>query len=193
MIYTREDLHNYQKEDRIANNIAVGGVKGWLSMHLNPRLYFIHNMRHYEYWANQKRTPISLFMYLVRYAIHKHLSYKLGFSIWKNTFGPGVYIMHYGTIVINPAVRIGRNCCINACVNIGMGGSIIGDNVYISPGVKIIKEVHIGNNVKIGANAVVNEDIPDNCIVVGIPAKIIKRYDPDTKQWVRVNNQTIMN
>lgn len=55
-----------------------------------------------------------------------------------------------------------------------MGGSVIGDNVYISPGVKIVKPVRIGNNVTIGANAVVNKDIPDNCVVAGVPAKIIK-------------------
>lgn len=67
-----------------------------------------------------------------------------------------------------------------------MGGSIIGDNCYISPGVKIIKPVHIGNNVMIGANAVVTKDIPDDCIVVGIPAKIIKRFDVASQKWVKV-------
>lgn len=94
--------------------------------------------------------------------------------------------MHYGTIVVNPACRIGADCNINADVNIGMGGSIIGNNCYIAPGVKIIKPVHIGNNVKIGANAVVTKDIPDNCIVAGIPAKIIKRFDNESQKWVKV-------
>ena len=51
---------------------------------------------------------------------------------------------------------------------------------------KIIKPVHIGNNVKIGANAVVTKDIPDNCIVAGIPAKIIKRFDNESQKWVKV-------
>ena len=69
---------------------------------------------------------------------------------------------------------------LNVCVNIGMGGSVIGDNCYISPGVKIVKPVHIGNNVVIGANAVVNKDIPDNTMVAGIPAKPIKRYNEAT-------------
>lgn len=67
-----------------------------------------------------------------------------------------------------------------------MGGSIIGDNCYISPGVKIVKPVHIGNNVVIGANAVVNKDIPDNCMVAGIPATIIKRFNPNTQKWEKV-------
>lgn len=105
-------------------------------------------------------------MTIWHYFIHKHLSYKLGFTLYKNQFGPGLYIMHYGTIVVNPACRIGANCNINADVNIGMGGSIIGNDCYISPGVKIVKPVHIGYHVVIGANAVVTKDIPDDCMVV---------------------------
>lgn len=106
--------------------------------------------------------------------------------MYKNQFGPGLYIMHYGTIVVNPACRIGANSNINADVYIGMGGSIIGDKCYIAPGVKIIKPVHIGDNVMIGANAVVTKDIPYNCIVVDIPAKIIKRFDTAIQKWVKV-------
>ena len=51
---------------------------------------------------------------------------------------------------------------------------------------KIVKPVHIGNHVVIGANAVVTKDIPDDCMVVGIPAKIIKRFDHNIQQWVKV-------
>ena len=49
----------------------------------------------------------------------------------------------------------------------------IGDNVYIGPGAKIFGKISIGNNVKIGANAVVLKDAPDNAILVGIPARNI--------------------
>ena len=51
---------------------------------------------------------------------------------------------------------------------------VIGNNVEIHSGAKIVGPVRIGNNVIIGANAVVTKDIPDNCVVAGIPAKIIK-------------------
>lgn len=157
---------------------------------MNPRLLFIVNLRHYEYWSNRKmRDPITVLMTVWHYIIHKHLSYKLGFSLYKNQFGPGLYIMHYGTIVVNPKCRIGANCNINACVNIGMGGRVIGDNCYISPGVKIVKPVRIGNNVVIGANAVVNKDIPDDGMVAGMPAKIIKKYNHEIKAWTRVYNE----
>lgn len=96
-------------------------------------------------------------------------------NIGKNT------ILGYGGIgiVIHDRCVIGENCVINSGVTIG-GTShkyevpIIGNNVLIGSGAKIIGAVVIGNNVVIGANAVVTKDIPDNCLAVGIPAKIIK-------------------
>lgn len=53
----------------------------------------------------------------------------------------------------------------------------IGNDVYISAGVRIIGKITVGNNVIIGANAVVNKDVPDNSIVAGVPAKIIRTID----------------
>jgi serine O-acetyltransferase len=50
---------------------------------------------------------------------------------------------------------------------------VIGDNVYIGPGAKIIGRVNMGSGVAIGANAVVTKDVPDNAVVVGVPAKVI--------------------
>lgn len=153
----------------------------------NPRLCFIRNLRYYEYYHNQEKKYLwAKLMELYHYYIHKKLSYKLGFTIYADQFGPGLFIGHYGTIVINRACRIGANCVLNVDVNIGMGGSVIGDNCYIGPGVKIVKPVHIGNNVVIGANAVVNKDIPDNTMVAGIPAKVIKRYNINTLKWEKV-------
>ena len=79
-------------------------------------------------------------------------------------------------------MKIGKNCEILPMVLIGNKKPdcqgqpiIIGDNCYISAGVIILGPVNIGNNVTIAAGAVVNKDIPDNCVVAGIPAKIIKQ------------------
>ena len=51
---------------------------------------------------------------------------------------------------------------------------MIGDNVYIGVGAKVLGNIRIGNNVKIGANAVVIKDVPDNATVVGVPARVVK-------------------
>ena len=88
-------------------------------------------------------------------------------------------IAHRGTICINGATTIGKNCRIYPDTNIGtqmgkMGESpIIGDNCFIAPGAKLFGKIKIGDNVAIGANAVVNKDVPDNVTVAGVPATII--------------------
>jgi len=72
---------------------------------------------------------------------------------------------------------IGPNCLIFQQITIGARGGgipVIGGNVDIGAGAKIIGNVNIGNHVRIGANSVVLESVPDNCTVVGIPARIIK-------------------
>jgi serine O-acetyltransferase len=53
------------------------------------------------------------------------------------------------------------------------GAPTIGDNVYIGPGARIIGAVVVGNNVAVGANCVVTEDVPDNAVVVGVPARVV--------------------
>ena len=154
-----------------------GGAKSRIKYYLNPRLRFTRNLRYYEYYANQPRSLWNRMMTLYYYYIHKKLSYKLGYTIYKNNFGPGVCFCHYGTLVVNKDARIGSNCRIHVGVNIGGyngGVPVIGDNVYIGPGSKIFGGITIGNNVSIGANAVVNRSFPDNVVLAGIPAKIIK-------------------
>jgi len=84
-------------------------------------------------------------------------------------------------------VRVGKNCLITPEVVIGTKHTFdnvptIGDNVEIALRAKIIGKVSIGNNVVIAPNLVVVKDIPDNCVVSGIPAKIIK------KDGIKVNS-----
>ena len=91
--------------------------------------------------------------------------------------GGGLYIQH-GFATVVAAKSIGENCWINQQVTIGYNGQgeppIIGDWVTITCGAKVLGNIHIGNHVTVGANAVVIRDIPDNCVVGGVPAKILK-------------------
>ena len=105
---------------------------------------------------------------------------KFGLDIQTLSIGEGFYIGHYGTIVVSHEAVIGRNCNISQGVTIGVvntgskiGAPVIGDNVYIAPGAKIIGNVVVGNNAAIGANSVVSTDVPENSVVVGVPARVV--------------------
>lgn len=91
--------------------------------------------------------------------------------------GGGLYIQH-GFATMVAAKSIGENCWINQQVTIGYNGQgdppVIGDNVTITCGAKVLGPIHVGNHVTVGANAVVIRDVPDNCVVGGVPAKILK-------------------
>lgn len=91
----------------------------------------------------------------------------------------GGLIFQHGFSTIVAAEKIGHNCKIYQQVTIGsnhlLQAPTIGNNVEICCGAKIIGGVHIGDNVLVGANAVVVNDIPSNSIVGGIPAHFIKK------------------
>lgn len=91
--------------------------------------------------------------------------------------GEGVLFAHPYATVIN-AESIGKNFSFIHCTTIGSRNGArpcIGDNVFLGANVTIVGGVKIGNNVKVGAGCVVVKDVPDNCTVVGNPARIIKK------------------
>ena len=92
------------------------------------------------------------------------------------SLGKGCYLAHPLSTILT-AKSIGDNFSCMQLTTIGKttnGNPIIGNNVTIGANVTIIGPINIGNNVIIGAGSVVVKDIPDNCIVAGVPAKIIK-------------------
>lgn len=99
-------------------------------------------------------------------------------------------------VVIHARAVIGKNCMIGQDVTIGGKSGwyevpVIGDNVIINAGARILGPVRIGNNVEIGANCVVVKDVPSNCVVAGVPAKIIKANmtDEDWKDMGKAKNR----
>ena len=94
--------------------------------------------------------------------------------------GGGLRIWHFGCIVVNPDAVIGDNCTLRQEVTIGNRREehdvpVLGDNVDVGAGAKILGKIRIGNGVSIGANAVVLCDVPDDHIAVGIPARVLPK------------------
>ena len=122
---------------------------------------------------NHHLSPLALFFYRWNANISQAV-------IGRNAqFGPGLIILHSNGIVINSNVRAGSNLTLEHQVTIGAEkglSPILGDNVFIGAGAKIIGAVYVGSDVKIGANAVVTRDLPDGATAVGIPAKIVRIY-----------------
>lgn len=95
---------------------------------------------------------------------------------------PKDLVLGYGGlgIVLHERVVMGKRCHIDQGVTIGgtsrrYGVPNLGDDVYVGAGAKVLGDISIGSNVIIGANAVVVNDVPSNCVVVGVPARVIKK------------------
>jgi len=184
MIKSKKDYLHYLEQDRIARGMD-NGWKSWFRQLIAPNYTwrFQKKLRKLEYYKNCRQDIFGRMYYLFLRLSFRRTSLKLGFSIPPNVFGPGLAIPHYGTIIVNNAAKVGPNCRIQACTNIGSSGGnkeapIIGENVYIGPGAKIYGNITIGNNIAIAANSSVNRSFEeDNILIGGSPAKRIKEID----------------
>ncbi|QCT71199.1 serine acetyltransferase [Eubacterium sp. AM05-23] len=137
--------------------------------------------------------PVYAFYKIARFMWKHHISFMAFFFRglmrvifacdipYKTQIGTGTVFPHHALgIVIHQDAVIGKNCIIEQNVTIGGRSGFatlpkIGNNIMVGAGASIIGPVIIGDNVQIGAGAVVVHDIPDNCVVIGVPAKIIKK------------------
>ena len=178
MIKTKADLIEYLDADRIAlGRHEKFTFRDWL---LDPIWKYERILRKLEYAINCTHKG-SLRRIYWWWRLHT-VGVKLGFTISPNTFGKGLSIAHYGSIVCSSDMKIGNYCRIHSDVNIGAGESggapIVGDNCYIGPGAKLFGNIVLGDNCKIGANAVVFKSFPEgNCTLVGVPAQKVTRKE----------------
>lgn len=124
------------------------------------------------------RKPLSL-LYKVLY---KMVQIVTGIELpCEVALGHGFVIEHSGGIVVSGFARFGDNCRIRNGVVIGLArveepcAPQLGNDVDVGAGAKLLGNIRIGNRVRIGANAVVVCDVPDDCIAVGVPAVVKPR------------------
>ena len=194
MIQTKAELKAYIKQDEIMNGVSHYSVLSRLRYLIYPNviLTYLRTLRKTEYY--HYKCPNSLYHKFIYYYYQlrlKKMGLKLGYSIPINVFGPGLSLPHYGTIIVNSKTLVGANCRLHACVNIGASAGhpeapVLGDNVYLGPGAILFGNIHIADNVTIGANATVNKDcLQKNVVLAGSPAKVVKENYPS---WVEFNN-----
>ena len=149
----------------------------WL---IRPERYYIRKylrfLRKEEKYTFTRPAKLLAFWYRGK---KNRLGSRLGFIISAGCFGEGLVIEHYGSIIVNPKSRIGRNCKIHGNCCIGSTGGypddspVIGDNVDIGQNAQILGGIRIADKVRIGAGAVVvKEVLTPGVTVIGVPGTV---------------------
>ena len=183
MIKTKNELRFYLKEDGKRNGFEKGYFQYLFRLLCRSEnavaYHYLRALRHCEYHSGKKNIFHKLAFYYYWFK-RSRIGGKHHIQIPLNKTGYGLRIMHLsggGGVLLN-VNKIGNYCGFNSGVLIGDNGSdakpTLGDNVAFAPGAKAFGKIIIGNNVFVAPNAVVTKNVPDNCIVGGVPATILK-------------------
>ena len=176
MITSKQELNEFLERDRLALHQTRSHPRSFGD---DVWKYQIRLRKTEWYWYSGKRlgNPFNAVRYLISKCLLSKRALKLGFTIPINVFDKGLSIAHYGTIVVNDHSKVGQNCRIQECVNHGATGGnslspIVGNNVFIGTGAKLIGGITVADGVSIAANAVVVKDILEpNTTWGGVPQK----------------------
>lgn len=165
MINSKDDFRDYLKADMERNGISDNPLK-----YLNVIYKYLYCLRKVAYLYNTNKSKLRLKLWQL---LLSHYSVKTGITIGPNCFGKGLYLPHYGYIVVNPSARFGRNCIVQCGVNVSE--SVVGgDMIYLGTGSKLMIGISIKTGTIVGANAVVTKCFDEeNIVIAGIPAKKI--------------------
>lgn len=175
MIKSKDDYLYYLHCDKI----ALGKKDNKPKMIHDEIWKFERLLRKTEYYVNCRNDFIGRIYGMYLQLKYYKLRLKRNTYIPLNVFGPGLSIAHFGSIVVNGNARVGKNCRIQDSVTIGAtNGSdsapVLGDNIFIGSGARIIGKITIADDVAIGANAAVVRNVSQIGITVGgIPARQI--------------------
>ena len=174
-IQSWKDYREYLAADIKAHSIENPTIWHWMTL---PVLRYQRRLRYVEYLYNCRKGRIwRLYVLFWRWRLQR-MGVVMGFDIQPNVFGPGLCIVHWGTIMVSPLARIGANCRIHPSTSIGQhkgAAPTIGDNVYVGPGAKLFGRITVGNRVTIGPNAVVYQSVPDDVTIVAASSRVLPR------------------
>jgi serine O-acetyltransferase len=171
-IRTKADYLSFLRED-----LRAHGVDSWrINYRLTrPTLHFQRLLRRVEFLQSRHGIITRGLLVLARLRLAR-ASVRLGISIPPGVFGRGLSVAHYGSVVVNDKARVGKYCRIHSATNIGIfagGAPLIGDYVYIGPGSVIYGDITLGDEIAVGANAVVGRDFIGPATLGGAPARVI--------------------
>jgi serine O-acetyltransferase len=182
VITSKEDYIKYLYEDRMANgdikSSFLTSLKSLFIYSEPPHIMrYLKILRKLEYLTNTNGGLIKKISYWITRYRYNRICHKLNIGVPINTIGYGLRLPHIGDIGLGHDTKLGNHCTLQTGVMIGPTsgrGPRVGDHVYFAPGAKVFGSMKIGNHVVVAPNSVVVKDIPDNCVVSGVPAKIIK-------------------
>lgn len=186
MIKSKNDLIEYlayEKKLYLESNLKKR-IRQYISKNYNIYLWrYIKELRKTEYYFNCTKGIKRMIMYTFHRRIKAKLGLKLGIQMYINNFDKDLKIAHPFSIIVNKKAKIGSNCTIRGNVCIGNDRfnndniPILGNNVNIGWGAIIYGKIYIGDNCIIGANSTVNKSFENDSVIVGSPAKNIKRKE----------------
>jgi serine O-acetyltransferase len=168
----RADVYRYR---------GKADTRAFVSSYLHdPGFRFTYYLRKVSFYSSRKKS-LAIFNYIYNRILLHHYRFKYGFDISPTTsIGPGLYIGHFGGVVISPYAVLGSNINIAQGVTIGAasrgprtGAPTLEDRVWVGANAIIVGKVTIGREALIAPGAYVNFDVPPESVVLGNPGKVV--------------------
>ena len=165
----REDIANVKRSDPAAQSAFTIFIS-YPGLHAK----WMHTPEHWL-WTHGLHGPARVLSQITRFftGVEIHPAAQLGRRL---------FIDHAMGVVIGETTVVGDDCVLYQGVTLGGTGKecgkrhpTLGNNVTVGAGAKVLGNIHLGDNVKVGGNSVVVKDVPENCTVVGVPGRVVRR------------------
>ncbi len=174
VIQSKDDLRAYLEADNAVQPMPSNPVRRYLKKVIRMKILLRKSEYHYN---NKDKNIYHKIAYLVQWQRCRKLQDRFCSEIPINVFGKGLIIWHPQRIIINGNTRVGDYCSISTGVILAQAHNespVIGDHVEIMVDAKVLGGIHIADNVRVGADALVIKAIEDpNTTWGGVPAKMI--------------------